>query len=209
MGKFIFLTYDESTPTGGEPGEVRPDLNVGDPKDEQGVGEYTVEQLDDLVLKLIQDELAVLRSNTPPPAPTIDYTSGEWWQGELPCTPRAHEPEAISPYGGYIQSCTNVDSVIATQRFYIVGHAYLFDLLHYDTNPNQYTLSIQGDIDLQVLAEYKVPNSRDVVYEVIATRPGQAVLELSADAEIYAPDQFGTVYSIPMTLVVLPLYSPT
>lgn len=61
MGHFIFLTYDESTPTGGAPGEVRPDLNVGEPEDAQGVGEYTVEQLDELVLRLISDELAALQ----------------------------------------------------------------------------------------------------------------------------------------------------
>lgn len=59
MGKFIFLTYESGT--GGAAGDVRTDLDVGDPEDEQGAGDYSVSQLDDLVLRLITDELAALR----------------------------------------------------------------------------------------------------------------------------------------------------
>ena len=55
MGNFIFLTYDDGG--AGTVGEDRPDLVVGDPEDEQGVGNYSVEQLDELVLRLITDEL--------------------------------------------------------------------------------------------------------------------------------------------------------
>lgn len=55
MGNFIFLTYDDGTP--GTPGEDRPDLEVGEAEDEQGVGDYSVEQLDELVLQLIVNEL--------------------------------------------------------------------------------------------------------------------------------------------------------
>ncbi len=58
MGHFIFLTYEDGTP--GTPGEERPDLEVGDPEDEQGIGDYSVEELDELVLRLITDELAAL-----------------------------------------------------------------------------------------------------------------------------------------------------
>lgn len=95
MGRFIFLTYDQGT--SGAPGESRSDLNVGTPgsPDLQQPGDYTVQQLDKLVLRLIQDELNALRSpanigqaitvqtprpvpsptdhqqeGTPPPAPT-------------------------------------------------------------------------------------------------------------------------------------------
>ncbi len=62
MGHFIFLTYDtDSTAvTGAPPGANRPDLNVGEPEDEQGAGAYTVEQLHEIVLRLITDELAAL-----------------------------------------------------------------------------------------------------------------------------------------------------
>lgn len=59
MGKFLFLTYDDGV--GGSAGDSRTDLEVGDPEDEQGVGDYSVSQLDELVLRLITDELAALR----------------------------------------------------------------------------------------------------------------------------------------------------
>lgn len=54
LGRFIFLTYDK-TPQSTAPssGEYRDDLSVGQPQED-----YTVEQLDKLVLRLIRDELA-------------------------------------------------------------------------------------------------------------------------------------------------------
>jgi hypothetical protein len=62
MGHFIFLTYDTNTTavTGAPPGDNRPDLNVGEPENEQGAGAYTVEQLHEIILRLITDELAAL-----------------------------------------------------------------------------------------------------------------------------------------------------
>ncbi len=51
MGHFIFLTYAGGTP--GEPGDERPEL-------EASSQDYTVEVLDELVLRLITDELAAL-----------------------------------------------------------------------------------------------------------------------------------------------------
>lgn len=61
MGRFIFLTYDASQPVlASAPGDDRPDLNVGEAKDPQGVGEYTVEQLPQLVLRLIREEVAYI-----------------------------------------------------------------------------------------------------------------------------------------------------
>ncbi|NWG17072.1 MAG: VWA domain-containing protein [Chloroflexi bacterium] len=85
MGHFLFLTYEQGVP--GTPGESRPDLHVGEPADpETGrQGDYTVEQLADLALRLITDELAALnrkaeiaagavspalRPAEPPPTPT-------------------------------------------------------------------------------------------------------------------------------------------
>ncbi len=61
MGHFVFLTYEGGQP--GTPGDTRPDLNVGQPDNPemQQEGDYTVEQLDELVLRLITDELAALR----------------------------------------------------------------------------------------------------------------------------------------------------
>jgi von Willebrand factor type A domain-containing protein len=60
MGHFIFLTYDQGA--SGAPGESRPDLHVGEPSNPQTQqqGDYTVQQLDKLVLRLIEDELAAL-----------------------------------------------------------------------------------------------------------------------------------------------------
>lgn len=88
MGRFIFLTYDQGT--SGAPGESRSDLNVGTPgsPDLQQPGDYTVEQLDKLVLRLIQDELNALRSPVnigqaitvqtprPLPSPTVNQREG-------------------------------------------------------------------------------------------------------------------------------------
>jgi hypothetical protein len=80
MGHFIFLTYQQGA--SGEPGIVRPDLNVGTPDDpttQQDQGDYTVERLDDLVLRLITDELASLTaratSGNPVLATKVDVTA--------------------------------------------------------------------------------------------------------------------------------------
>ncbi len=61
MGKFLFLTYESGVP--GTPGDERPDLDVGEPEDEQGAGDYSVSQLDELVLRLITDEIDALTGN--------------------------------------------------------------------------------------------------------------------------------------------------
>ncbi len=55
MGHFLFLTYDEGV--AGTTGDVRPELNVGQPESEDPIKGYTVDSLSDLVLRLIQDEL--------------------------------------------------------------------------------------------------------------------------------------------------------
>jgi hypothetical protein len=65
MGHFVFLTYDQGG--SGTTGEVRPDLNVGEPDDpvsQQDQGDYTVERLDELVLRLITDEISSLSART-------------------------------------------------------------------------------------------------------------------------------------------------
>lgn len=58
MGHFLFLTYEGGV--AGTTGEDRPDLEVGEARDEQGIGDYSVAQLDELVLRLITDEVAAL-----------------------------------------------------------------------------------------------------------------------------------------------------
>lgn len=60
MGHFVFLTYDNGIP--GTPGDSRPELYVGTPENrqQQQAGDYTVEQLDELVLRLIVDEINAL-----------------------------------------------------------------------------------------------------------------------------------------------------
>ncbi|MCI0714296.1 MAG: VWA domain-containing protein [Chloroflexi bacterium] len=52
MGHFVFLTYEDGA--AGSPGTERTDLAAGQD------GNYSVEQLDDLVLRLITDEIAAL-----------------------------------------------------------------------------------------------------------------------------------------------------
>ena len=62
FAKFLFLTYEDSDPQQpgvqpGEPGDERPDLEAGeDPAD------FTVEQLDELILRLIVEEIRSVRS---------------------------------------------------------------------------------------------------------------------------------------------------
>ncbi|MEZ4666770.1 MAG: vWA domain-containing protein [Anaerolineae bacterium] len=60
FGHFLFLTYEQGR--SGAPGESRPDLSVGTPASPEtgGQGDYSVEQLDELVLRLITEELAAL-----------------------------------------------------------------------------------------------------------------------------------------------------
>lgn len=62
MGHFLFLTYQQGT--SGAPGDSRPDLSVGTPSNpEQGQqGDYSVEQLDELVMRLITDEINALKN---------------------------------------------------------------------------------------------------------------------------------------------------
>lgn len=66
MGHFIFLTYNEESGTPGEPGDLRSELEVGEPADPQTQqqGDYTVERLDELVMDLIKAELANLPGGT-------------------------------------------------------------------------------------------------------------------------------------------------
>ncbi len=60
LGHFIFLTYQQGV--AGVPGDSRPDLHVGEAANPAAgqQGDYTVERLDELVLRLITDELAAL-----------------------------------------------------------------------------------------------------------------------------------------------------
>jgi hypothetical protein len=60
LGRFLFLTYENATAVA--PGDVRPDLSVGEPvAPGSQQGDYTVERLDELVTGLIRDELAAVR----------------------------------------------------------------------------------------------------------------------------------------------------
>jgi len=63
MGHFIFLTYDDGVV--GTPGNDRPEFDVGQPDSDDPIGGYTVDQLSDIVLRLIQDELAAGQLNRP------------------------------------------------------------------------------------------------------------------------------------------------
>lgn len=64
MGHFLFLTYDAGLP--GTTGDVRPELNVGDPETTDPIGGYTVDRLADVVLRLIQDEILYFRGLNQP-----------------------------------------------------------------------------------------------------------------------------------------------
>lgn len=59
MGHFLFLTYETGVP--GTPGDIRPELNVGEPDTTDPDDGYTVDRLADLVLRLIQDEINTYR----------------------------------------------------------------------------------------------------------------------------------------------------
>jgi hypothetical protein len=101
MGHFLFLTYQGGS--SGAPGESRSDLQVGTPANpQQGQqGDYTVERLDELVLKLVREEIAARgqrpeSANTPltpvPPAPTTP-------ENVMPPTPPSTDtPTAFPTY---------------------------------------------------------------------------------------------------------------
>jgi uncharacterized protein YegL len=112
MGHFIFLTYEQGVP--GTPGESRPDLHVGEAADPQTgrQGDYTVERLADLVLRLIMDEMAalnrkaeiaagavspLLRPAEPPPMPTPVLPPAQESGLRLPGLDSLWQPELSLP----------------------------------------------------------------------------------------------------------------
>lgn len=66
MGDFLFLTYGDNGASS-TTGDVRPDLNVGEPESTDPDNGYTVDRLADLVLRLIQDEINIYRGILPIP----------------------------------------------------------------------------------------------------------------------------------------------
>lgn len=66
MGDFLFLTYGSQDVTDAI-GDVRPDLNVGEPESTDPENGYTVDRLADVVLQLIQDEINIYRGILPIP----------------------------------------------------------------------------------------------------------------------------------------------
>ncbi|MBL8160415.1 MAG: VWA domain-containing protein [Anaerolineae bacterium] len=103
MGRFLFLTYQQGG--SGAPGEDRPDLSVGEPADPQTgqQGDYTVERLDELVLRLITDELAALnaRANTRnfviPPLTAVTAPAAQSLPPTWTPTPMLPPPSSLPP----------------------------------------------------------------------------------------------------------------
>lgn len=98
MGHFLFLTYQQGS--AGAPGEVRPDLHVGTPSaPAQGVqGDYSVENLDDLVLRLITDEIGALNQPVNVPGVVIPaLMNGQTQFINVSPTPTYPPPPTITP----------------------------------------------------------------------------------------------------------------
>jgi hypothetical protein len=91
MGHFLFLTYQQGV--SGAPGEARSDLQVGEPANPQTgqQGDYTVERLDELVLRLITDELKALRTPVTKQGVSVPLT---------PVPPESLPPDA--PLSSYV-----------------------------------------------------------------------------------------------------------
>ncbi|MGB1287110.1 MAG: hypothetical protein ACPG7F_11295, partial [Aggregatilineales bacterium] len=133
MGHFVFLTYDNNqiAINSGAPGDTRTDLDVGDLEDSQGVGDYDVTQLDELVLRLITDELAalttpVLSENRPTIQPEINASEN------LNLDPFAltstylvaqitQTAEWILPEDEYLEGITANDLDVASRSVFYVG----------------------------------------------------------------------------------------
>jgi hypothetical protein len=93
MGHFLFLTYQSGS--SGAPGEKRGDLQVGTPANpQQGQpGDYTVEHLDELVLMLVQEEIA---ARSPRPA-DVNVTLIPIPPAPSPTTPTNALPLTLTP----------------------------------------------------------------------------------------------------------------
>jgi hypothetical protein len=93
LGRFLFLTYQSGS--SGAPGESRGDLQVGAPAHpEQGQqGDYTVEHLDELVLKLVREEIAA-RGQRPANA---NVTLTPIGPAPSPTTPANTLPPTLTP----------------------------------------------------------------------------------------------------------------
>jgi hypothetical protein len=122
MGHFLFLTYQQGS--SGAPGADRSDLSVGEPSDPstQTEGDYTVERLDELVLRLITDELSALNRPVSQSGITLEAlalyplpepsTSGPFWlptATPLPTITKTPTPTAMD--GGSLPRPASTASV--------------------------------------------------------------------------------------------------
>lgn len=210
MGHFIFLTYDDSVP--GTPGSNRDDLNVGQPDDPTTVeedGDYTVEQLDDLVLRLITDELAALRgeaAETASESPTV--IEGE----QPPCVVEIRPPPPGAPTlvpSGQGQETRYVDPHVAVcmpQGTVIVGNVFRIYAQAVDVGMPVYQLRLtdgngaQGSVRINpstmVVENLEIPtglelvgveviNTWNVAFVLRARQPGMLEGSVYASGEIH------------------------
>ena len=128
MGHFLFLTYDSGdiAINTGVAGDDRPDLQVGEPENAQGVGDYDVTQLDELVLRLITDEvayrLAIAESANRGESIPVDSGQDSF---ELTATQLIRQltqtAESQLPEGEYLEGITADDLDAASRSVFITG----------------------------------------------------------------------------------------
>jgi hypothetical protein len=212
MGHFIFLTYDNSVP--GTPGSGREDLNVGDPDDPSTVeddGDYTVEQLDDLVLRLITDELVALRGDA---GETASEQVPVIRADQPPCTVEIRQPPVGSPtripsgsdqetryVDPHVAVCMSEDTILVDDTFRIYAQAVdiglpIYELRLTDRNNEQFRVRVNPSTrELTVedaasatgleLIGVEVINTWNVAFVLRAKTPGPVQGDVYASGEIH------------------------
>lgn len=127
LGHFLFLTYEQGV--AGTPGDERPDLAAGSDGPGENEENYSVDQLDELVLRLITDELAArqtpvdtARAAHPalasvPPLPTADSPSAF----ALAQARRYVPPSPPASASGEMAAFNIEDQTVTVQQAALVG----------------------------------------------------------------------------------------
>lgn len=189
LGHFIFLTYDTQTTavTGAPSGDYRPDLNVGEPEDEQGTGSYTVEQLDEIILRLIVEELHLREEQSPATyTPTPTAAADATIVAEMTC--QVVVPPPTAPNGDfpptYVSVCLNRATVRVGELVRIFAEGRGIGMAKYTlTRTNAEGEPLEEKMPILVLdgtaeADWKME------YIFTAANPGTAYYQIYASGEV-------------------------
>jgi hypothetical protein len=213
MGHFVFLTYDEGG--FGAPGTSRDDLHVGeadDPDDPQDDGDYTVEQLDELVLRLITDELVALRGEDVQTASAEPLAVTQ--VDQPPCMVEIRQPPATAPtripsgpgkearyVDPHVAMCMSEEMIRVGNTFRIYAQAVdiglpIYELRLTDENDGQFQIRVNPSTMELVLEDDALANGLELVavemidtwnvaFVLRAQQPGTLQGDIHASGEIH------------------------